>query len=117
MANYLNKTGWTSGLEWGFEVLLRKDYDYRRSSRGPFQNWAELGLVLVDGRVFLTSAEAILFFPTGASGPAFLVTHNFIVLKRYNDSDVYALHLCLLADRIHCLAPIIAAWPANDRHL
>ncbi|MFM7435898.1 MAG: lytic murein transglycosylase, partial [Vulcanococcus sp.] len=35
--------------------------------------------------------EARLFLPAGANGPAFLVTANFDVIKRYNASDAYAL--------------------------
>ena len=44
-----------------------------------------------DGSALPESGEAILFFPSGAAGPAFLVTDNFIVLKRFNNSDLYAL--------------------------
>jgi lytic murein transglycosylase len=117
IGNYLKKTAWKSGLEWGFEVLLPKDFDYRRSSRASFQEWATLGLRRADSKAFPTSDDSILFFPSGALGPAFLITDNFVVLKRYNDSDVYALAVGHLADRISGLGPITAAWPADDRQL
>ena len=34
------------------------------------------------------------------TGPAFIVTPNFYVLKEYNNSDLYALFIGNLADRI-----------------
>lgn len=67
-----------------------------------------------DGSALPESGEAILFFPSGAAGPAFLVTDNFIVLKRFNNSDLYALAAGELADRLRRLPPIRAAWPADD---
>jgi peptidoglycan hydrolase-like protein with peptidoglycan-binding domain len=38
--------------------------------------------------------------PAGRSGPAFIVTPNFYVLKKYNESDLYALFIGHAADRI-----------------
>jgi hypothetical protein len=45
---------------------------------------------------------------------AFLVTDNFIVLKRFNNSDAYALAVAVLADRLRGLPGVLAAWPADD---
>ena len=61
--------------------------------------------------------NAILFFPSGAAGPAFLVGENFEVIKRYNNSDVFALAVSHLADRARGGAPFRARWPAIDRQL
>ena len=41
-----------------------------------------------------------LLMPAGRSGPAFIVTPNFYVLKEYNESDLYALFIGHGADRI-----------------
>ncbi len=38
--------------------------------------------------------------PDGRGGPAFLMTRNFFVIKRYNNADKYALAVGLLADQI-----------------
>ena len=113
IANYLHKAGWRSGLPWGFEVNVPEKFDYR-TSRGTFRQWADRGFTRADGAAFLNSGDAILFFPSGAAGPAFLVTGNFIVLKQFNNSDAYALAVGELSDRLRGLAPIRAPWPAND---
>ncbi len=63
------------------------------------------------------AGSAILFFPSGADGPAFIVTENFDVLKEYNNSDAYAIAVGYLADRIHGGGQIKAAWPKDDRQL
>ena len=63
------------------------------------------------------SGNAILLFPSGAAGPAFLVGENFEVIKRYNISDVFALAAAQIADRAQGRAGVRAAWPANDPQL
>ncbi len=113
IANYLQKSGWQSGLPWGFEVIVPPGFDYQ-TSRGSFPDWAKRGFKRADGSEIPINGDAILFLPSGAGGPAFLVTQNFVVLKTYNNSDAYALSVAHLADRLYGLGPIRAAWPAND---
>ncbi len=116
IANYLHKGGWKAGLALGFEVRVPRGFDYR-VSRGSFADWSVLGLRRADGSALPAEGQAILFFPSGARGPAFLVTDNFVAIKRYNNSDVYALAVSQLADRIQGRAPIRTDWPADDRQL
>jgi len=113
IGHYLRGHGWIPGVPWGFEVAVPRAFDYRRS-RGSFQEWAALGVQRVDGGSLPDRRDAILFFPGGADGPAFLVTDNFVAIKRYNDSDAYALAVAHLADRLRGLGPIRAPWPAHD---
>jgi membrane-bound lytic murein transglycosylase B len=113
IANYLRKNGWQPQLPWGFEVAVPAAFDYR-VSRGSMAEWTRRGLRRADGRPLPAAGSAILFFPAGAPGPAFLITDNFIVLKRYNNSDAYALAVAVLADRLHGLPGVLAAWPADD---
>ena len=115
-ANYLAKEHWKRGLPWGFEVSVPKGFDYMRS-RASFAEWAKLGVRRTDGKPFPPSGPGILFFPSGANGPAFLATENYAVLKEYNNSDPYAIAVGHLADRINGAQPIKAAWPADDRPL
>ena len=115
IANYLQQTGWQKALPWGFEVRVPVDFDYR-FSRGTFSDWAQRGFARADGSPLPKNdtAPAILFFPSGASGPAFLVTDNFVVLKRFNNSDAYALAAGTLSDLLRGLPAIRAHWPADD---
>jgi membrane-bound lytic murein transglycosylase B len=113
IANYLQKSGWLAGVPWGFEVVVPQRFDYR-ASRGAFRDWAQRGLMRADGGHLPEAGSAILFFPSGAEGPAFLVTANFLVLKRYNNSDAYALAVAELSDRLRGVGPIPASWPADD---
>ena len=116
ISHYLIGHGWTPGMPWGFEVVVPPGFDYRRS-RGSLQEWAALGVRRVDGGPLVDRSNAILFFPSGAGGPAFLVTDNFIAIKGYNDSDAYALAVAQLADRLRGVGPIRATWPPHDMPL
>ena len=116
IANYLARSGWQRGQPWGYEVALPRGFDYRRS-RASFADWTQLGVVRADGGGLPDAGEGFLLFPSGAAGPAFLVTTNFNVIKTYNNSDVYALGVGHLADRMHGGAPFRAAWPKDDPQL
>jgi hypothetical protein len=48
--------------------------------------------------------------PAGRFGPAFIASDNFYVLKRYNNSDLYALTIGHLADRFADNRPFAATW-------
>jgi lytic murein transglycosylase len=116
IANYLARSGWQRGMTWGYEVALPRGFDYRRS-RASFAAWAQLGVRRADGGTLPQEGEGFLLFPSGAAGPAFLVTANFNVIKLYNNSDVYALAVGHLADRMHGGAAFRAAWPKDDPQL
>ena len=86
-------------------------------SRATFAEWETLGVRRADGKPMPSSGQGILFFPSGASGPAFIVTENFNVLKEYNNSDAYAIAVGHLADRMHGGGLIKTPWPKDDRQL
>jgi lytic murein transglycosylase len=119
-ANYLHKWHWQSDLPWGFEVMVPNGFD-TMISRGTFVEWRKRGIRRADGKPFPRAGQdnvkGILFFPSGAKGPAFIVTDNFAVLKEYNNSDAYAIAVGHLADRMKGGIPIRAKWPADDRPL
>jgi len=116
IANYFVNNGWKAGLSQSFEVAVPAGLDLRQS-RGSFDDWRLLGVHRIDGSPLPKQGDAILFFPSGARGPAFLVTENFVVIKRYNNSDVYALAATHLADRMRGRGPIQGQWPTDDRQL
>jgi membrane-bound lytic murein transglycosylase B len=113
IANYLQESGWEPGMSWGYEVAPPAGFDYV-TSRGTFAEWAARGFARADGGELPGAGNAILFFPSGASGPAFLVTGNFIALKTYNNSDAYALAVGHLADRLRGAGPVRRPWPPDD---
>jgi len=113
---YLQTHGWQSGTPWGFEVSVPKGFDLMRS-RASFSEWTGLGVRRADGGRFPDEGHGILFFPAGFPGPAFVATVNFDAIKTYNDSDVYALSIGHLADRIAGGAPFKADWPKHGTQL
>ncbi|WP_407965708.1 lytic murein transglycosylase [Bartonella sp. C271] len=99
-ANLLHRNGWQSNLTWGIEVKLPNNKKLPENWLS-FKQWKELGVQHAHQKPFPSlSEQAILKFPDGPKGPAFLVTKNFFVIKRYNNADRYAFAVGLLADRI-----------------
>ncbi len=115
-ANYLKSFGWTTGLPWGMEVTLPERFGYGLN-RGSFASFASAGVTRADGRPLPGSGEARLFFPAGHTGPAFLLTSNFDVIKSYNSSDAYALAVGHLADRLAGRPAIQGEWPVRAPRL
>ncbi|MGI9367149.1 MAG: lytic murein transglycosylase [Rhizobiaceae bacterium] len=106
IGNYLRKHDWVAGRDWGFEVKVPGNVSC--GLEGPDQgksvrNWEALGITRVSGRPFPKSEQngvGYLMMPAGRNGPAFIVTPNFYVLKDYNTSDLYALFVGHVGDRI-----------------
>jgi lytic murein transglycosylase len=99
IANYLAAHGWNSQFGWGAETAIPASVSC--TLEGPHQGlpvtaWQLLGIAL-EGP---PSDQRYLLMPAGRFGPGFIVTDNFYVLKTYNESDVYALYVGHLADRI-----------------
>jgi membrane-bound lytic murein transglycosylase B len=116
IANYFRKNGWTPGLPWGFEVFVPATFDFSQS-RGAFAQWTALGFRRTDGGAFPAQGSGYLLFPSGARGPAFLTTDNFVAIWRYNKSDAYVLAIAHLADRLRGGPPLAGKWPADDVQL
>jgi hypothetical protein len=106
IANFLAQNGWRKGLGWGREIILPASVPC--TLEGPDQpfitlDWMKNGVRRMDGRPFPARERhrpAFLLLPAGRYGPAFLVSKNFYVLKKYNESDVYALLIGHVADMI-----------------
>ncbi|MGJ8590625.1 MAG: lytic murein transglycosylase [Yoonia sp.] len=81
-AAYLAKSGWKSGQKWGGEM----------------------------GTAAASSATPLRILQPDAGGPRFAVFGNFNAIKRYNNSDNYAIGVGHLSDRIAGGGPIRASF-------
>jgi len=111
-ANLLKKNGWRSGKPWGFEVRVPEQMTTLQGKTKTIGQWQKLGFCRPDGAEFSHLTErAELKMIAGDHGPGFLVLRNFFVIKRYNNSDFYALAVGLLADRLSGKAGMVQPWP------
>jgi len=120
-AAQLSGKGWVRGQTWGYEVVIPPRADC--AFEGPIQeraisDWIALGFKRVGGRQWpqhMLDKTAYLMAPGGAYGPAFLVTENFKVIRRYNMSDLYAVFVGHLADRISGGGDFVTPWTSNAK--
>jgi lytic murein transglycosylase len=114
-ANLLAKNGWQTGKTWGYEAVAPAGGAKYVGQTKTLAQWAALGFTRPSGKGFPRGGErAELKMPGGAGGPAFLMTKNFFVIKRYNASDLYALAVGALADEIAGHGSIQQRWPRPD---
>ncbi|WP_375258086.1 lytic murein transglycosylase [Citreimonas sp.] len=106
IGNYLARHGWIAGRDWGFEVRVPPSVSCTLEGPDqarPIADWTAMGIERVSGRPFPDHelrGPGSLLMPAGRHGPAFIVTPNFYVLKDYNMSDLYALFVGHVGDRI-----------------
>jgi lytic murein transglycosylase len=117
IAHYLQQEGWQRGRDWGFEVSIPPTISCAQEGPDlakPVSSWAGMGIKRISGKAFPAAdlkAEAMMLVPAGRHGPEFIVTPNFYVIKEYNNSDLYALFIGNLADRIaHEAGPFAEPW-------
>jgi len=103
-ANFLKHLGWKKGQKWGREVTIPKNFDYRLTglqNKKKVTDWGSLGIRKANGSALPNSSmEGSLIVPMGHRGPAFLVYQNFSVILGWNRSQLYALSVGYLGDRI-----------------
>ena len=106
IANFLVKKGWQANRSWGYEVTIPEGVSCAQEGPDlgkPIAHWNSLGIDRISGKAFPSgekNATGMMMVPAGRDGPEFLVTPNFYVIKEYNNSDLYALYIGNLADRI-----------------
>jgi len=111
-ANLLHKNGWRTGKTWGYEVVVPAGKSGYEGETKLLSEWQKLGISRPDGKPFAWPGDkGVLKFFAGKNGPAFLVMKNFYVIKRYNNSDSYALAVGMLADKIAGYGGVTQKWP------
>lgn len=114
-ARQLQGKGWKRAQGWGYEVNTGKA---DCSLEGPpderlISEWVKLGLKRADGKAFTAQQlgeVAYMMSPAGVYGPQFLASENFKVIRLYNTSDLYALFVGHLSDRIRGGGDFMKPW-------
>lgn len=122
IGTYLARHGWDAARDWGFEVTVPGNVScaLEGPDQGrPIADWAAMGIARVSGQPFPAHerhGEGYLMMPAGRFGPAFVVTPNFYVLKQYNMSDLYALFVGHVGDRIrYGMGDFSGRWAESGR--
>lgn len=111
-ANLLRKNKWRTGKPWGYEVKLPPNGAGLKGETKTLAEWQKLGFSRPDGAAFgFVEDSAELKMIGGDNGPGYLMLKNFFVLKRYNNSDYYALAVGLLADKLAGKPGMVQSWP------
>jgi membrane-bound lytic murein transglycosylase B len=117
IGNYLQDRGWRRGEPVFDEVRLPDGFDYALADGTArlVSDWADRGVDRIDGGEWRDSERMLqsqLFLPAGANGPALLLHPNFAVIRRYNNSDRYALVVALLARAMDGRSfSLVRDWP------
>jgi len=118
-ATLLSRQGWRKSEVWGYEVTLPKNFAYEEADveiLKPISEWRRLGVRTVSGAALPPhGADAAIYLPAGAKGPAFLLLPNFNVILKYNNAASYALAVAVLADRIAGRPGIRGTWPRDEK--
>lgn len=119
IAHYLSDRGWRRGEPVFEEARLPQGFDYTLADGAlrTIADWTERGVAPIGGGDWPEAHRALqaqLFLPAGAQGPALLLHQNFSVIRRYNNSDRYALVVALLARAFDGRQGLVQSWP---RHL
>ena len=102
IANYLAKSGWRGGENWGQAVVLPPGLDPAgRDVKRTVAEWTRQGVAPIAKRWLAPlETQAAIVAPDGKDGEAFAVFGNFAAIRRYHPSDFYALAVGLLGDMV-----------------
>tara|TARA_R110002012_G_scaffold320380_2_gene543804 strand:+ start:62162 stop:63412 length:1251 start_codon:yes stop_codon:yes gene_type:complete len=124
IANYLARSGWVRGRDWGFEAVIPEGVTCALEGPDrarPISALTDMGIIRISGRPFPEHerrAPGMVLVPAGTFGPEFVVTPNFYVIKEYNNSDLYALFIGNLADRMaHGGSAFVTPWGNTGKML
>jgi lytic murein transglycosylase len=115
-AKQLVGEGWERDKPWAYEVRVPANVDCTIADpdrKMPLSDWLKQGFALAYGRKAPPrdlAEPASLLLPAGTHGPAFLIFHNYFVIKEYNFSDLYVLFVGHLSDRIADPRPFETPW-------
>jgi len=114
-ANFLSQSGWQRDKNWGREVLLPAGFNPAEAgleNTKPLAGWQKMGVRCMDGSDLPEmDIAASLILPAGYTGPAFLAYQNFRTILQWNNSNLYAIAVGHLADRLAGKGPFASPQP------
>jgi membrane-bound lytic murein transglycosylase B len=131
-ANHLKQRGgWDMNVPVYIEVTIPPDQQAEFAASGKSirlpdrakplsqwvaQGWRPVGTAPGQPAVLPVNGDPQMypFLPVGLPGPAFLVSHNFDTILRYNRSDRYVMEVALLAHKIAGGGDFVTPWPTDD---
>lgn len=118
IAHYLQDRGWQRGEPVFDEVRLPENFSHGLAdgTQRTIADWEVRGVRRIDGSSWPSDQRNLssqLFLPAGAEGPALMLHPNFAVIRRYNNSDRYALVVALLARSFEGRAGLQTVWPRH----
>ncbi|MBE9519694.1 MAG: lytic murein transglycosylase [Proteobacteria bacterium] len=117
-ANFLSKSGWQGDKTWGREVRLPEDFDLDLAgldTEKTLTAWHILGVRKINNDTLpRVNIKASIMLPAGHGGPAFLVYKNYRTIMVWNRSNLYAIAIGHLADRLVGKDPLQTARPLAE---
>ncbi|MCK0170839.1 lytic murein transglycosylase [Aliiroseovarius sp. S1123] len=103
IANYLARHDWHESQPWGIEARLADGFDFTLTGpehRLSISDLNGMGVRTMEGTALPDYGDASVLCPSGATGPAFVVNHNFHVILTYNRAEAYGIAVGYLSDRL-----------------
>jgi membrane-bound lytic murein transglycosylase B len=120
-ANFLSRSGWQGDKTWGREVRLPEDFDLDLTGlhiEKTLAAWQIFGVRKINGNALpRVNIKASIVLPAGHAGPAFLVYKNYRTIMIWNRSDLYAIAVGHLADRLVGKDPLKTTRPLVEQPL
>jgi membrane-bound lytic murein transglycosylase B len=116
-ANFLRGIGWQPGLPAQIEVRLPAGFPFEQADgvlEKPASEWQTQGVRAADGRPLPGGTPSSVLLPSGHRGPAFLLLPNFKAVMNWNRSQLYALTVGHLAQRLGGGPDLAGTLPADD---
>lgn len=120
--NFLKHLGWQTEQTWGREVALPNSFNFALAdgkTERSLTQWQALGVNKPNKQPLpiINEMKGKLLLPSDYRGPAFITYDNFQVIKRWNNSNNYAIAVGHLADRIVDKPTLSKKRPHDDKGL
>ncbi|WP_424941554.1 lytic murein transglycosylase [Aliiroseovarius sp. S253] len=103
IASYLAQHDWRESQPWGIEVVLPAGFEFTLTGpehRLTIADLNSMGVRTIADTILPDYGDASVLCPSGATGPAFVVNHNFHVILTYNRAEAYGIAVGHLSDRL-----------------